>query len=104
MNCINLDSINHRQVVENLAILAQGNKKRRLMEALMKLNRQGRKPFTDKEESLSSLEKVYQIWPFKYHIWKLHSKCDTEQLFFVDISVYCHLATTFCQKRLIFLL
>jgi len=42
--------------------------RRRLTEALMKLNRQGRKPFTDKEESLSSLEKVYQIWPFKYHI------------------------------------
>ena len=24
----------------------------------------------------------FVFWPFLYHIWKLHSKCDSEQLFF----------------------
>ena len=29
----------------------------------------------------------FVFWPLLYHIWKLHAKCDSEQLFFVDISI-----------------
>ena len=29
----------------------------------------------------------FVFWPILYHIWKLHVKCDSEQLFFVDMSI-----------------